>query len=601
MENNRTLRSIRIALAQINTIVGDIAGNTRKIVEYTHAAKAAGAEVVVFPELAITGYPPEDLLLKRGFVSDNIRALDVIAQATKGITAVVGFVDADNDIYNAAAVIHNGAIAGINHKVFLPNYGVFDEDRYFQAGSETKVYDCGGVVLGVEVCEDIWFADGPHNAAALFGGAHIIIDINSSPFHAGKWQFREQMLATRATDNTCVVVYLNSVGGQDELVFDGHSMVVAPSGELLFRGKVFEEQLAFVDVDVAPIEHARLTDPRRRKAKLVSQGLMPVEFVTLDPCKCGTCSDPATPSSQPPGQIEEIYTALVTGTRDYVTKNGFREVVLGMSGGIDSALTACIACDALGPDMVRVLIMPSQYSSNETQSDAEVAARKLGIRFDYIPISEMMAQYEASLAQVFAGKSPDVTEENLQARIRGNLLMAVSNKFGSLVLTTGNKSELACGYSTLYGDMAGGFAVIKDVPKTMVYQLAAYRNSVSPVIPESIITRAPSAELRPNQTDQDTLPPYEVLDPIIHAYVEEDRGAREIVDMGFDECTVRRVVCMIDRNEYKRRQAAPGVKLTPKAFGRDRRLPITNRYQEWEVGKSLQDCPIDPPTPEGKP
>ncbi len=588
-------------MAQINTIVGDIAGNTRKIVEYTHAAKAAGAEVVVFPELAVTGYPPEDLLLKRSFVKDNISALDVIAQATKGITAVVGFVDADNDIYNAAAVIHNGSIAGINHKVFLPNYGVFDEDRYFQAGSKTKVYDCGGVVLGVEVCEDIWFADGPHNAAALFGGAHIIIDINSSPYHAGKWQFREQMLATRATDNTCVVVYLNSVGGQDELVFDGHSMVVAPSGELLFRGKVFEEQLAFVDVDVAPIEHARLTDPRRRKAKLVSQGLMPVEFVTLDPCKCETCSDPATPSSQPPGQIEEIYTALVTGTRDYVTKNGFKEVVLGMSGGIDSALTACIACDALGPDMVRVLIMPSEFSSNETQSDAEVAARKLGVRFDYIPISEMMAQYESALAQVFSDKEPDVTEENLQARIRGNLLMAVSNKFGSLVLTTGNKSELACGYSTLYGDMAGGFAVIKDVPKTMVYKLSAYRNSISPVIPESIITRAPSAELRPNQTDQDTLPLYEVLDPIIHAYVEEDRGAQEIVDMGFEECTVRRVVRMIDRNEYKRRQAAPGVKLTPKAFGRDRRLPITNRYQEWEVGKSLQQCQTNPPPPSDAP
>jgi NAD+ synthase (glutamine-hydrolysing) len=589
---NSALRHMRIALAQINTTVGDIAGNTRKIVEYTSQAKAAGAQVVVFPELAVTGYPPEDLLLKRSFVADNICGLGVIAKATKGITAVVGFVDADSDIYNAAAIIHNGRVAGVNHKVFLPNYGVFDEDRYFQAGTKTTVYDCGGVILGVEICEDIWFADGPHNAAALFGSAHVMIDINSSPFHAGKWRFREQMLATRAADNTCVVVYLNCVGGQDELVFDGHSMVIDASGELIFRGKVFEEQLAFVDIDVGPIEHTRLIDPRRRKAKLVSKGLMGVEAVKLEKCGCEACSVPATPSAEPPGDIEEIYAALVTGTRDYVLKNGFSEVVLGMSGGIDSALTACIVCDALGPEKVRVLIMPSEFSSEETQSDAETAARNLGVRFDCIPISDNLAQFESALKGVFAGREPDVTEENLQARIRGTLLMAVSNKFGSLVVTTGNKSELACGYSTLYGDMAGGFAVIKDVPKTIVYKLAHYRNSMSPVIPESIIARAPSAELRPNQTDQDTLPPYEVLDPIIHAYVEEDRGVREMVKMGFDEATVRRVVCMIDRNEYKRRQAPPGVKLTPKAFGRDRRLPVTNRYQEWSVGDALASCPV---------
>ena len=581
MANKQLSHSLRVGLAQINTTVGDIDGNTRKIIENISAARERGAEVVVFPELAVTGYPPEDLLLKRSFVEDNMAALRSIALETKGITAIVGFVDMNADIYNAAAILHDGEIAGVQHKFFLPNYGVFDEDRYFQAGTKTNVYKLGHIVFGVEVCEDVWYADGPHARQSLVGGAHIVFDINSSPFHAGKWKFRERMLGTRAEDNSCAMVYLNSVGGQDELVFDGHSLVVGPAGEVNFRGKSFEEQLAVVDLDLSPVEHVRLVDPRRRKAKLAS-AKSEVEVISLSPHSTisNSHSEDSTKSSTPPGSIQEVYQALVLGTRDYVNKNGFKEVVLGMSGGIDSALTACVACDALGPERVRVLVMPSEFSSDETQSDAEVISANLGIRCDRVPISEVFEAYKNTLAGVFAGTESGIAEENLQARIRGNLLMALSNKFGMMVLTTGNKSELACGYSTLYGDMAGGFAVIKDCPKTLVYKLSNYRNSLSPVIPESIIIRPPSAELKPDQKDSDTLPPYEVLDPILEAYVEQDRGIKEIVAMGFDEATVARVVRMVDRNEYKRRQAAPGVKITPKAFGRDRRLPITNGYRE---------------------
>ena len=580
MQHNHISQSLRVALAQMNATVGDIEGNTEKIIASISLARQRGAEMVVFPELAVTGYPPEDLLLKQGFVDDNLAAIDRIAAQSLGITAVVGFVDVDQDTYNAAAVIHDGKLVGVQHKYFLPNYGVFDEDRYFQAGTKTQVYTLNGVTFGVEVCEDVWYADGPHSVQALVGGAQLIVDINSSPFHAGKWRFRERMLGTRASDNTCAIVYLNAVGGQDELVFDGHSLVVGPTGEVEFRCKAFEEQLAIVDIDLSPVEHRRLVDPRRRKAKLSFAECVKVPEVALGPVARADRGGGPTPSAEPPTDLEEIYSALVLGTRDYVHKNGFSEVVLGMSGGIDSAITAVIACDALGSDMVRVLVMPSEFSSSETQSDARKIAANLGIRHDDIVISDIMATYGGSLAVVFGGTQPGVAEENIQARIRGNLLMALSNKFGSLVLTTGNKSELACGYSTLYGDMAGGFAVIKDVPKTLVYKLAAYRNSLGQVIPSSVIERAPSAELKPDQTDQDTLPPYDILDAILEAYVEGDRGVAEIVAMGFDEATVRRVIAMVDRNEYKRRQAAPGVKITQKAFGRDRRLPITNRYRE---------------------
>lgn len=583
MASSRPKHTMRVGLAQINMKVGDLEGNSDKIIAYIAQAREQDADVVVFPELSITGYPPEDLLLKRSFIEDNTAALKRIAAETKGITAIVGFVDSNSDIFNAAAVLHDGEIAGIQHKFFLPNYGVFDEDRYFQSGTKTQVYKHGHIIFGVEVCEDVWYADGPHSFQSLLGGAHIVFDINSSPFHAGKWKFREKMISTRAVDNSCAIVYLNAVGGQDDLVFDGHSLVVGPMGDVLFRCKAFEEQLAVVDIDLAPVEHVRLVDPRRRKVKLVTSGKADVPIVELsrhvnerNP-KSAICNpQPAEPMSK----VEEVYAALVLGTLDYVNKNGFKEVILGMSGGIDSAITACVAVDALGADRVRTLIMPSMFSSDETQSDAEVISRNLGIRYDRIPISDVMEAYSTTLAEVFGDAEPGIAEENLQARIRGNLLMALSNKFGLLVLTTGNKSELACGYSTLYGDMAGGFGVIKDCPKTLVYELARYRNASSPVIPESIIDRPPSAELRPNQKDSDTLPPYEVLDPILQAYVEEDRGIKEIVAMGFDETTVARVVKMVDRNEYKRRQAAPGIKITPKAFGRDRRLPITNGYRE---------------------
>jgi len=580
MTENRPSHILRLALAQIDLTVGDLEGNAGKIIDNITIARERGADIVVFPELAITGYPPEDLLLKRNFVEDNLAALDRIRVETKGITAIVGFVDANSEIYNAAAVLHDGELVGVQHKFFLPNYGVFDEDRYFQAGTKTQVYKLGHIVFGVEVCEDIWYADGPHLAQTLVGGAHIVIGINSSPFHAGKWRFRERMLGTRANDNSCAIVYLNAVGGQDELVFDGNSLITGPSGEVMFRAKSFEEQLAIVDVDLGPVEHSRLVDPRRRKIKLSVQEKVDVPEVVLRPVEKPARNGQITLSAEPLKKVEEVYRALVLGTRDYVNKNGFNEVVLGLSGGIDSALVACVAADALGPERVRVLIMPSMFSSNETQSDAEVLAKNLGIRYDRIPIGETYGSYNTALAEVFRGVEPGIAEENLQARIRGNLLMALSNKFNMLVLTTGNKSEMACGYSTLYGDMAGGFAVIKDVPKTLVYKLSHYRNGIGHVIPDSIIERAPSAELKPDQKDQDTLPPYEILDPILEAYVEGDRSIREIVAMGFDEDTVRRVVRMVDRNEYKRRQAAPGVKITPKAFGRDRRLPITNRYRE---------------------
>jgi len=573
-------QKLRIALAQINTIVGDISGNTAKIIEYTDRAREAGADIVVFPELTVCGYPPEDLLLKPSFVQDNIKAIRQIAEHAKGITAIVGFVSVDGDIHNSAAILSDGHIAGITDKIFLPNYGVFDEDRYFGAGQGTSVYELGNVKFGVEICEDIWYADGPHAAQSMIGGAHLIIDINSSPFYAGKWKSRERMLGTRASDNACAIVYLNAVGGQDELVFDGHSLVLDASGEVIFRCKAFEEQLAIVELDLAGIEHQRLVDPRRRKAKHMQRMEMDVDCIPLVHKPAGVPVKLESESSDPPGDLEEVYKALVVGTRDYVHKNKFKKVVLGLSGGIDSAIVACIAVDALGPDMVRVLIMPSEFSSNATQSDAQIMAENLGIRYDYIPISEVFGAYKHSLESVFEGREPDVAEENLQARIRGNMLMALSNKLGCLVLTTGNKSEMACGYSTLYGDMAGGFAVIKDVPKTLVYKLSHYRNENGHPIPDSIIYRAPSAELRLNQTDQDSLPPYDLLDQILELYVEDDRSVQDMIGMGFDEAIVRRIVSLVDRNEYKRRQAAPGVKITHKAFGRDRRLPLTNGYRE---------------------
>ncbi|MDO8585687.1 MAG: NAD+ synthase [Armatimonadota bacterium] len=572
--------ALRLALAQVNSTVGDLEGNASKIIETIARAKEQKADLVVFPELALTGYPPEDLLLKPHFTADNLTQLQAILSHTRGITVVVGFVDGNADIFNAAAVIHDGEIVGVHHKVYLPTYGVFDEDRYFQSGDSLQVFKLKEVTFGVSICEDIWHPDGPHRAQALTGDAELIVNINASPFHAEKWMGRERMLALRASDDEAVIAYVNMVGGQDELVFDGHSLVVGANGEILARGKSFEEELIFVDVDIGSALHSRLIDPRRRKEKLALQAQCPpVETIKLD-----AGADAAKPKLpvryvNPPDRLEEIYRALVLGLRDYVHKNGFTCAVLGLSGGIDSALTAAIAVDALGADAVTAVSMPSEITSSESKEDAESLARNLNIGFLTIPIREIFDAYKSALSGSFAHTKEDITEENLQARARGNILMALSNKFGWLVLTTGNKSEMACGYATLYGDMAGGFAVIKDVPKTLVYELAEYRNLESEIIPRRIIEREPTAELRPGQRDIDTLPPYSVLDPILRLYVEEDRSVEEIVRTGFDAEIVRKVARMVDRNEYKRRQAPPGVKITPKAFGRDRRLPITNKYR----------------------
>jgi NAD+ synthase (glutamine-hydrolysing) len=485
---------------------------------------------------------------------------------------------------NAAAVIHDGRLAGVYHKQYLPNYGVFDENRYFQAGTETPVFELGsgGSVVAVNICEDIWYPTGPAAAQAL-AGAEVLVTITSSPYHAGKVRSREKMLATRAADQVACLAYANLVGGQDELVFDGQSMVFNELGELVALGRPFEEDLVVTDLDLDAVFRARLHDSRRRKEKLTAAA--PVRRIVL-PDLPERARPELPPAGGPLGDTflppdAEVYAALVLGTRDYVRKNGFRRVVIGLSGGIDSALTAAVAVDALGRDSVVGVSMPSAFSSRGTRADARRVARNLGIEFLSLPIVPAYRAFRRILAPAFKGMPEDVAEENIQARVRGTLLMALSNKFGWLVLTTGNKSEMGVGYCTLYGDMAGGFAVIKDVPKTTVYALARYRNvrGGRPVIPESVLERPPSAELRPNQTDQDSLPPYEVLDPILAAYVEEDRSLADIVALGYDEATVRRVLTMVDRNEYKRRQAPPGIKITPRAFGRDWRLPIVNRFR----------------------
>jgi NAD+ synthase (glutamine-hydrolysing) len=576
------VRRLRIGLAQVTVTVGDLEGNTRRILDAIAQARGLGVDLLAFPELALTGYPPEDLLFKPAFIEANLRALEAVMRATAGLTAVVGFVDRRDDIMNAAAVLHDGALAGVYHKQYLPNYGVFDENRYFQAGSETPVFELGGAgggaVVAINICEDIWYPTGPATAQAL-AGAELILTITSSPYHAGKVRFREKMLATRAADHVACLAYANLVGGQDELVFDGQSMIFDEHGERLALGRAFEEDLIVADLDLDAVFRTRLRDSRRRKEKRTASE--PVRRVTLRGLPAHDY--PALPERADalPGPEAEIYAALVLGTRDYVRKNGFRRVVIGLSGGIDSALTAAIAVDALGREGVVGVSMPSPFSSAGTKADARRVARGLGIEFLTLPITPAYRAFRRILAEPFKGLREDVAEENVQARVRGTLLMALSNKLGWLVLTTGNKSEMAVGYCTLYGDMAGGFAVIKDVPKTMVYALSRYRNARDgrPVIPESVLTRAPSAELRANQTDQDTLPPYEVLDPILEAYVEEDRSLADIVALGYDEATVRRVVSMVDRNEYKRRQAPPGVKITPRAFGRDWRLPIVNRFR----------------------
>jgi NAD+ synthase (glutamine-hydrolysing) len=575
------MRKLRIALAQINTVVGNFTFNIQKITDNIASARDLGADLVTFPELAICGYPPEDLLFKTNFINENRKSLEQIISACKGITAIVGFVDFEGDIYNAAAIICDGKLVGKYHKIYLPNYGVFDENRYFHTGNECPVYSINDISIGVSICEDIWYQAGPPTIQAL-SGAELIINISASPYHAGKGHLREKMIESRATDNVAVVAMNNLVGGQDELVFDGNSMIFNEKGILLGKGKALEEDLLVADIDIESVFRTRLHDPRWRKSP--SNTTWPVVKIPIPDIEPAADKPPLPDRKiEPLNPLEEIYRALVLGTHDYVTKNGFQKVVIGLSGGIDSSIVAAIATDALGPENVIGVAMPSRYSSPGSIADARSLSENLGIKLLEIPFDKIYQQYLDTLAESFTGKEPDVTEENIQARIRGNILMALSNKFGWLVLTTGNKSEYATGYTTLYGDMAGGFAVIKDVFKTMVYQLSNYCNTRASreIIPSSIITKAPSAELRPDQKDTDSLPPYELLDPILIAYVEEDRSIAEITAMGFDREMVKKAARLVDISEYKRRQAPPGVKITPRAFGRDRRLPITNRFREY--------------------
>jgi NAD+ synthase (glutamine-hydrolysing) len=575
-------RRLRIGLAQINTTVGDFAGNRRKILGAIKKARSLGVDLLALPEMATCGYPPEDLLFKPQFIAENLRSLDKVVAASSGISIVVGFVDAKEDIYNAAALIHDGKLAGIYHKIYLPNYGVFDENRYFRAGDECPVYTVAGVRLGINICEDIWYEAGPATAQAN-AGAEVIVTISSSPYHFGKLNSRERMIATRALDNVAIFTHTNLVGGQDELVFDGGSLAVDEKGRLLARGKQFEEDLVVADLDVESVFRTRLHDPRWRKVPLsAEEARWPTPRIVVSEAPF-SMEKPALSSRQVelldlPG---EVYQALVLGTGDYVSKNGFKKVLIGLSGGLDSSLAAAVAVDGLGKSNVVGVAMPSRYSSPDSLTDAQLLAKNLGIRLLNIPIGEIFKAYMDTLAEAFKGKEPDVTEENIQARIRGNILMALSNKLGWLVLATGNKSEMATGYTTLYGDMAGGFSILKDVPKTMVYQLAGYRNrrAGSELIPAKIINKPPSAELKPGQKDTDTLPPYELLDPVLTAYVEEDKSVEQIIALGHHEQVVRQAARMVDSSEYKRRQAPPGVKITPRAFGRDRRLPITSRFK----------------------
>jgi len=564
---------VRVAACQINTVVGDLDGNLAAILSALEEAEAAGCDIAAFPELALTGYPPEDLVLKPGFITDNVDALEKLAARTGQCAAIVGFVDAGRDLYNAAAVCALGSVQGVYHKRLLPNYAVFDEQRYFAPGAESlSLFRIAGVRVGVSICEDAWSPSGPI-AALSEGGAELVVNINASPYYAGRLAERERMLATRAADSSCSLVYVNQVGGQDELVFDGASLVFDANGDLVARGAQFLEERMVIDLNVKPVFRKRLLDPRGRAAgDPLPEVLISSESQAPDEPVPAEIVEPLTP-------VAEMYDALVLGTCDYVKKNGFTDVVIGMSGGIDSSLVAAIAVDALGPEHVHGVSLPSRYSSEGSKDDARELADALGIDYRTIAIEPAHAAALEMLKPSFADLPEDLAEENLQARIRGVVLMALSNKFGWLVLATGNKSEMATGFSTIYGDMVGGFAVIKDVTKMRVYDLCRERNRRSPVIPEAVLTKPPSAELRPGQRDDQSLPPYDELDPILKAYVEDDMTAGELVQAGYDQALVRRVVTLVDRAEYKRRQAPPGVRVTPKAFGKDRRLPITNRYK----------------------
>jgi NAD+ synthase (glutamine-hydrolysing) len=590
-------RTFRLALAQINPTVGDIPGNTAKILDYLERAREAGADLVAFPELATTGYPPEDLLFKKSFLIDNVAAMGKIAAASHGIAVVLGYVnivslerpseEVGPQVTNAAALCYGGKLVDTYHKIFLPNYGVFDEQRYFQKGSECPVYRIGGVDVGVNICEDIWYPVGPTTVQCQ-AGAELIVNINASPFHAGKRAFREDMIAQRALENGLTVAYVNTVGGQDELVFDGSSIICNTTGGLVARGPAFQEWLLITDLEFpdAAAKPSRTTSSAEAAAVGTAKNVT-VSEVALN-SRAPLAEQPMSDGMDGP---EEVYRALVMGTGDYLRKSGFTKALIGLSGGIDSALTATVAVDALGKDNVVGITMPSRYSSEGSISDSQKLAENLGLDLWEVPIEPAHQAFTDMLAERFKGTEANVAEENVQARVRGNVLMTVSNKFGWIVLTTGNKSEMAMGYATLYGDMAGGFAVLKDVPKITVYELCRWRNrqgrafgTVDDVIPAAIIDKPPSAELRDDQLDADSLPAYEILDPVVEAYVEDDLSYQDMVGQGFDPQVVRQVIAAVDRNEYKRRQAPPGVKITHRAFGKDRRLPIVNRYRQHEGG-----------------
>jgi NAD+ synthase (glutamine-hydrolysing) len=578
------MKKLRICNSQINCNIGDLHGNAEKIIRNIELARESEADIVTFPELAVCGYPPEDLLLKPSFILENLKTLNEITKSTKGITAVVGFVEQHDGLYNAAAVISDCELKGIYRKMFLPNYSVFDESRYFSKGDTGNLtFKLNDVIFAVNICEDIWYTSGPLMKQALGAGAELVINISASPFYAGKINAREGMLKARATDNLVMISYTNMVGGQDELVFDGGSMIIDCEGEVISSAKRFKEDIIFADLDIENVVRKRLYSPHHKFERdtptLEKSGFQTINIGGRAGAK--KSARITTAIQERTGEIEEVYDALCLGIKDYVRKNGFKKVVVGLSGGIDSALTAALAVQALGAESVAGVTMPSCYSSAETKSDAEKLAASLGIKFITLPIDDIYEEYLAGLKDVFKDSVMDATEENVQARIRGNLLMALSNKFGWLVLSTGNKSEVSVGYCTLYGDMVGGFSVLKDVYKTVVYKLSEFINSKEgrEVIPKSTILREPTAELSPDQKDSDILPPYDVLDGILNHYVEMDLCVEEIIDCGFDEDVVKNIVRMVDANEYKRRQAPPGVKITQKAFGKDRRMPITKSYR----------------------
>ena len=580
------MRTFRLALAQINVTVGDLSGNTGRILDCIEQARSSQVDLIAFPELAIPGYPPEDLLLKPQFLDENLRCVERVAAASEGIAVVVGFADArDSEVYNAAGLAYDGRLVDVYHKQFLPNYGVFDEDRYFRPGESSQVYVVNGTAVGVNICEDIWYPVGP-TVAQRAAGAEVIVNINGSPFNAGKRGFRDKMLATRAADNEVFLAYVNLVGGQDELVFDGASMVFDPLGNLVASASQFQEDMLIVDLDVESVFRSRLREPRPRKEDTSALTGPGREELTQVSGWSGEGRSPLVNGARQ-GRFyngpEEVYQALKLGTRDYVRKCGFSKVLIALSGGIDSSLVAAIAVDALGSDNVGGVSMPSRFSSEGSVVDAKLLADNLGIDLWTLPIEASFKAMLDTLSPHFEGTDWGVAEENIQSRIRGNLIMALSNKLGWLVLTTGNKSEMATGYATIYGDMSGGFAAIKDVPKVMCYDLARYRNSMEeePLIPLSVIDKPPSAELRPDQLDEDSLPPYEELDPILKAYVEDDLSFDEIIAMGNDPEVVKKIIDLVDWSEYKRRQAAPGIKITPRNFGRDRRMPIANRWKAY--------------------